>query len=768
VTVSVVPNDPPLGAAINTLGDDGTITIAGTSYGGGTTGLSYVLLERTTRAVVASGTVAIDTTGAAQLASLADQYGSGGNYMRYLMIVSGRNGLATKGSPLLESPMAAFAGFLKKIGAALPSVENFLALQVGLPFSVIGIPGAPAGAATTRIPGGYADPVSGAITGYLTKNQAIDAAGTPLYDYNAGRQPNFDTKAAGSSGTTNRMTIDGRTYAATLPGTATAGFHVVVLESLTLRELSNEALPTNGLGNDRNTQKEAAEKLVKAIEKGGGPTVFVQTIGKPKGAGPEWQGVVDAFSYLGANLLEINALDGGNEFALVARRGAKSPPAESSTAADSGKWGRPTYPPARLVGTLVRSRTSNYVPNVYSTPSPANPDGTVNLQMMNLAYQAPTAWPDLGRLPGVGSADEATAAAKYLCEELNFCQSTNSCPSVRECFWQRYESDWNAKFTKLSQAGLFRPGKGFTEPTLEAVRKELADETEAVTNVKRYLEKLQQPFETSQTESYVDLKGISDQIWGSLQQGAPSDTTSWALGLVGKVAALGGFFGPPTSAAAAGLSAAFGLASYLSKKDGAPILGSEVKARSDALAQEMLSRLGAAAKTIEGLGKLYVSDYGKLMTAYRQVDSGWALPGRTQAVGALRISTKQWFWETLLPTAYPDLIRAANQNNARHLDCKLGSDRGAWPNQPDEYQMNATVGYRADGSPINGVSFFTRGVGGKLTASPLIGDEVFKPLAEGGLGMEKLQLFTPRVFGQIFHAVDHTSVCQVGFLPQEW
>ncbi len=755
VTVSVVPDDPPLGVPINTLDGAGKIAIGNESFGDGD-GISYVVLERSTRRPVASGSVALSAAGVASLSTIADNYRGGEKDMRYLMIVSGRGGVP-------DDLVTAFAGVLKKIGTAVQSPQAFESLHLGLPFSVIGIPGAPGGAATTMFPP-RGD--SGAITGYLTKNEAVDTSGAPVYDYNAGLQPTFDTKAPGSEGTTNKMAINGRIYTATLPPGATAGFHLVALDSLSLRPIADEALATNGPGIGSRQLRITFEKLELTITAAERPVVFLQTIGKPKALGPEWQQVVDALRRLGAASIPINALDGSNEYALVGQIGAKVPPAESTTAADSGKWGRPTYPPAHLAGTLARSRTSNFVPNVYGTATADAPEGGVNLEMMGLAYQAPTPWPDLATLSG-GSPEEAAAAERYVCAEMNFCQEKNSCPSVRECFWQRYGADWDAKFTKVATLP-FAAGKGFSEATFVAVRGELAKEIEAVANVKTYLRELQRPFETSSTESYVNLNEISDKIWKSLQREAPGETTSFVLGLIGKIASFGGIV-QKTRGAAAGISAVFGLVSYLSKPDGQPLLGTEVKARTDTLAREMVSRITAAGKATEGIGKLYVSDYGKLMTAFKKVDSDWSLPQfPSESAATYRTATKQWFWEALVPAGYPYLLRATGANNARNLKCGLEHDRWAWPNQPDEYQMNATVGYRSDGSPINAVFFFTRGLGGAMSPPGQIGDEMFKPLNQGGLGMEKYQFFTPRVFGQVYHAIDKTAACDVGFLPQGW
>jgi hypothetical protein len=134
----------------------------------------------------------------------------------------------------------------------------------------------------------------------------------------------------------------------------------------------------------------------------------------------------------------------------------------------------------------------------------------------------------------------------------------------------------------------------------------------------------------------------------------------------------------------------------------------------------------------------------------------------------IETASKQWFYEAMIPAAYPYLIRG-NANNARALNCNMTGGRLAWPNQPDIFQMATTVGFGDGGQPITGVFFFTHGIGGASSPSASIGDEMFRPqrgVANPGLGIEKLAFFTPRLFGgKIAHALNGAPFCQVGFLP---
>jgi hypothetical protein len=753
VSVPVATDVPPIGLKLNT-DKSGRIGIGDESFGSlGANGVGYAILQRTTGEVVSSGHVDDNAGGMNTLSSLADQYTNNGNYMRYLMIL-GSNGISS-------GQVAAFAGVMKKLGVALPTEENFVALGYSLPFSIVGVPGAPAGAATTRIPGGgYNPPLSGAITGYLQKNQAVSTDGAARYEYVAGENVEYNTYADGSSDRKNVMTVNGQKFEGSLPSGATAGFHLVVLESLTLRPIANVVLATNAAGgSDQARDIEVAEKLRAETDKGGGPVVLLQTIGKPQAAGPQWAGVVNQMAKFGANPQRVNVLAGNEEYAFVGRYNAEAPPAESSTAQDHNDYMAPAPPPARLIGVLSRSRTSNFVPNVSSTPTTERPQGLVNVGLMQVAYQAAQDWPELAP---AATRDEATKAAKVFCEGLNFCQAANSCASIRECFWKKYESDWSAKAVKFDKVE-FVAGMGFSEATFKAVKTELQAETGKVAEIHTWLGKLLAPVEQSSGTSYVDLQSIGDKVWNSVQRPAADNSTSWVLGLIGKAAALGGFAGPPVSAAAAGISAAFGLASYLSNNAGQPILGTEIKVRSGELAKELYARVQLAREATAALGMLIVSDYGKLTKTYKEIDSNWSAPPAANANVALTRAAKEWFYEALIPVAYPYMIRASGVNNARNLNCRL------FPNQPDVDQMNAIVGWNSDGSPMTADFFFTQGVGGGSAPPASLGEDMFHQPDEAGhpgLGMEKQTFFTARVFnGEIFHASNNLGACGVGFLP---
>jgi hypothetical protein len=165
---------------------------------------------------------------------------------------------------------------------------------------------------------------------------------------------------------------------------------------------------------------------------------------------------------------------------------------------------------------------------------------------------------------------------------------------------------------------------------------------------------------------------------------------------------------------------------------------------------------------------LLVSDYGKLTKTYSEIDSEWSAPDPAQVNNTLTVAAKQWFYEALIPTAYPYLIRG-DAGNARKFECnprRAGDSQ--WPNQPDQNQMSAITGYQEDGKPITSIFFFTQGRGVNSSPPAGLGDQMFRPIGakDPGLGIEKLQFFTPRVFnGKIAHAITGSELCGIGWMP---
>ena len=409
LTVPVSPAHPPDRRADRHPGPDGAITIAGESYGASAidTKLAYAVFERTTRAKVASGSVDGDANGIATLTDLVKSYGAGSNYLRYLMVVSGRH-----------SPGA--SSFLPVPQEHRCSGPHIAAKQrdrrAGLPFSAIGIPGAPTGAATYRIPLRTSLDQSGAITGYMQRNQAVYVDNTPVFDYASSERPALDTRAPGSDTNRNVMTVGSSSYQVALSDTdipeRAPAFHVVVLDGQTLKLRRTSSWSRTRRIPEPALQYNAANVGLSKLE--GDSIVLAQTIGKPKAAGTEWQGIVERLGLAGANPLLVNALDGTTEYALVGRVNSNLPPVEASTAFGNGRASlhRPTSWAFSRETARPRSRRRSGASPSTTTPTDA---GNVTVELTQLAYQSPRPWPELD--PG---------AENYICKQLGFCQAVSS------------------------------------------------------------------------------------------------------------------------------------------------------------------------------------------------------------------------------------------------------------------------------------------------------------------------------------------------------
>ena len=486
LAVTVDKDTPPIGAPINTIGANGAITIGNDTFGAGGE-VAWVVLDRSSGESVESGTVTRTADGVAKLKERAEYYKADRRYQRYIMVISGRTGIP-------EAQLSEFGKVLRILGTNVPTPDNFAALRSGLPFSVFGIPGGARGAGTTRFaPTGASPAVPGNIVGYLQKNQAVLQDGSQIYDLVTPEHITYDTKSA-SSATSNTMTIGGRTITATLPAGATAGLHIVALSSLTGNKFWEETMATNFSDATKNaaSQTAGAQRLKDILDTPGAlPIIFVQSIGKPKAAGPAWDGIVKQLRRVGANANYLYGLDGTTTYALVGSVDAMTPPNESSDAYDKGPYGDPGYPTARLRGIVSRGRDSRLVPTVSGTPTPKSPTGAINTDLVDILWQPATSFPVLAKdFP----AAERTAVAQWFCtEKLGFCKGQDSCTEIRACYWQRYTADWPGKLSLVTGATYPGSSAGFSSGAFDQAKQQLSDEISALTNVQNYVRHLQQP-----------------------------------------------------------------------------------------------------------------------------------------------------------------------------------------------------------------------------------------------------------------------------------
>ncbi|HEY2287753.1 MAG TPA: hypothetical protein VGH88_18595 [Streptosporangiaceae bacterium] len=748
------PDDPPLGVSLQTLSGEasGAIRIAGQPVRDtrlDTNGLYVAVLDRSTRAVAESGTVPRGQAGVAQLTSIARKW-SGSD--KYLMIVSGSRGLPAGD----VAAMSALTGLLG--GTGLSDAQQSQ-LRDSQPFSLLGVAGGAPGGMWSNIANG-ADGVRGDMQGYLQVN-----SGTNLYGFVSPNFPTFDTASDGLQPERNVITFNHASYPVKLRDVDygfTAGFQILSVDSLTLRVISNEVLPTNGppfpeaLDNKLATALARASTTTSPAGTGHPPLLFIQSIGHPQGHWPGWTRAADIIQRLGGNRLAFNGLNGTtDDYTLVGSLQSGSSAVEASAALGQ---------PGPFVGSLARTRDYSF------QPDSAGPPHGVNTQLIDISYQTPKPFP-----PFDGAAQ---LAETYIGRKLMLCTAAEPTCDIRKLYYQLFQGhSWLQDAIDLNSAALNYPGAGhgFTEQEYGEVREELRVEISAVNRVRNYFEALEKPFGLAAQPGRIDLDTVGNEVLRAVSP-PNNDKTSWTLGLIGKIAALGGFLPPPANGIAAGLSAGFALGAYLSAANGTSQLGLAVTARASELGKRLRQQMLDADDSLTGLALLIVSDDGKLTSTAAKLTTGdWRLPQTdTQALAQISLAARRWFAEQLVPLAFPWLIRGTpppvGPGDANGLSCGYLSDQGMfqfhpWHDMPRNAQIRAVEAWTTDGKAIQPSYFFARVGFEEASASPSPGlaNLLFNPEnpSTGALGMNLLSFLSPRVFGRLRNADDTTLDCNL-------
>ena len=152
---------------------------------------------------------------------------------------------------------------------------------------------------------------------------------------------------------------------------------------------------------------------------------------------------------------------------------------------------------------------------------------------------------------------------------------------------------------------------------------ELRDEVSKVAKVAHYFGPLglQQPFGATGVPALANLTEISQQIQDAVKPPPADNTTSSALTALSYVSLLGNAT-PETTAIGNTLNAAFLLGAYFTRNDGsADLIGPKVTTAASKLGVELADRYSQAGDHLDDLGRLIVSDYGKLTTVASKVNA---------------------------------------------------------------------------------------------------------------------------------------------------
>jgi hypothetical protein len=696
--------DDPVGVTFESLSPepDGAIRVDGFPAPGTTIGgnLNYAVISRADRSVVASGSVSRAAAGIASLLDIEDHYAK----FPYacLLVVSGTAGVALDGLP-------GFKTLAKRLGASdddlTPAITDALTQQ-SAPFSVLGYPGPASQGAWLNVglvpedlpPAPPFDvPDKGDIVGRLQWDITTDQ-----YDYVDEQYPEFNTDVMRDGAATNTMSFNGEDYPAG-DTSGTSGFHVLVADSVNLRVLANQTLPTNREGEPAGPlQDKFAHDLAADVHMDGfeqfyknkaPPLILLQSYGHPAGAAQAWQDAAGTVAQLGGNRFAFLALDAqSGDFSLVGRLGGQASTVLASTY---------TGQPGPLAGVITRTRTMAF------EPTAAGPLRGINYQMLKLAYQRPEAFPAF-------SAGEVKAEA-WLGVQLGFCKAGAAC-DLRLAYREDYGAvTWVTKAAQL-RALDYPQGQGFTEKEFLAVRGELNTEFLDVDNVRTYFTELARVFYAVAGNTLVNVQDIGDAVLKAVQP--PSvEKSVFLLTLVSKIVLLGTLF-RKASPMASGLSAALALVAYLVGQSGKSALPDVIRTKTNELARQLSGTLSLAAQNFDVIGRLIASDYGKL-TRFQSLylTDEWKLePSSQPATMAITKAARQWFAAQLVPVAYPWLVVGwgATPND---LECFYYTDTSGnparparrdvkpWETEPDKAQFRTVVAF-ADGRPVTQSVFF--------------------------------------------------------------
>ncbi len=701
-------------------------------------------------------------------AAIVDGYSGS---LEYLVVVNWVNYVE---APVDDATKNAYDGLLQKIGWQKLTADRDR--PTGFVVSAVGVAGAPAGSAFVR---------GGQLAGSLRMNGA-----TKKYDFVFTDAVDFDTESNQTRTDPNTgktitdispaeltIKIGAKSYTRPNPGGGVSGFHLLVLDPYDLSPQGEFLFTTNaadGAEQPAEVTQLASSLKAAADDSATTPLVILQAFGAPHGNDAPWDSVAKEMERLGGtrqvfnamNAVDPQALNGEDPnrkgpYAFVGRVGSTAPLAEASYSLNGL--------PGRLEGVLMRARDDGFEPMVAAPPR-SDGQPPVNTQLIHIANETHEDFPAFKDANGQPiDAASAQAVQNFLGGQgvTGLCSAALTACEIRKSYYQDYGADWTLIEGRLADRQLCPHGRpGFTAAQCNGIRKQLADEVFDVAKVTHYFGPagLQRPFGPAGAETLANLTAISEEIKTAVIPPAADNTTANVLTGFSILANVG-YAAPETTPVAAVLYAAFALGGYFTRDNGSPdLIGPKITTTASKLGVELEERYQQAGDNLNDLGRLIVSDYGKLTAVANKVDAqpgpgetDWRLDDMGQARDVLVRAAKQTIYESLVPLAYPVMYDLGQGiSNARDWYCDSG------PNPFDVYNKRL-FNEQADGAqfvgrfpdpdpgnpwtPIiavaqehavgNNADARIRGIPASIT------DKLFGPVPNG-LGLDKLEFYSPR------------------------
>lgn len=509
----------------------------------------------------------------------------------------------------------------------------------------------------------------GQLTGWLQSSIPLDQV-TPTYRLVQPDRAPIETSAAASP-TSNTIAVGDARYTSELPAQATAGFQVLVLDPA-LRPLlgTPRAFATDGPAGAGGQAGLAA--VLRSAAATTGATVVVQSIGRPK---PTAVGSVPAgqqIERLGGTEWMFLSLDGSGGYALI---GTAPPPGADGSgepaAEASSQW---TDGGDTLSGLLRRRHDGAW----YAALSDSLGADGLDFSLQQIAFQAPTAWPEQGR-PGEQAALAWIDAQLDLPSGPALC-TPNGTPGVRAEYCNVSLMKSPSSLTRSIEQLAYAPTSAFSEADFRTVQQRLLDEIGQVTAVWSAIAEMQTPFALTDGSTAIAADDVAAEVMDSVrppQQSAVSadlGLTSAILYVVSDIPEVGEAFGP--------IASVLDLASLLTEEDDEPSPDHDILVAAGRAGAAVDGRLFGAYQALGSYGAILVSDPGKLAAAYRAVLGPWGQsdPQQRQQMAALRLGVRQWLYTAITPAAY-SLVRVPGADPAtarRQVECVYSIAPASW------------------------------------------------------------------------------------------
>jgi hypothetical protein len=340
------------------------------------------------------------------------------------------------------------------------------------------------------------------------------------------------------------------------------------------------------------------------------------------------------------------------------------------------------------------------------------------------------------------------------------CSATVSACDIRKSYYQNYNANWPSIQDDLTnaKARCSQTHQGFSTAECEGIRAQLRDEVSKVAKVAQYFGPLglQQPFGASGVSALANLGDIAQTVKDAVQPPPADSTASTVLTALSYLSQVG-YATPETTPIAAVLGTALSLGGYFTKANGSPdLIGPKINTTAAKLGVELADRYAQAGDHLDDLGRLIVSDYGKLTAVASKVDAtpgpgetDWRLGNVGNARAGLIRAAKQTIYERLVPLAYPVMYDLGGVGNARDWEC-LGAafflfDKHLFADQADGAQFvgrfaggwSPTIAVAQEHATGNGHDARIPGIPASIT------NTLFDSVDKDGLGLDKLQFYSP-------------------------